>query len=245
MRCNKTRYTIVILLSLLLLGQTIAAQCPTSCKIDGVPRIKQLTNYCGPATLAAVLQCFGETTTQETVGKDVFDPVGGSTNGANMLYYARTKGYAAYTWNSSIGDVKKKLSQGAPVIVLQQNSNTDRSGHYRVLTGYDDATGKFAVMDPYYDEITEMTYAQCEKWWKPMGCWALVVVPSDKDTFTAELNDKNPVVHMDMSYALYSRGKYAEAAKEAKMALALEPHNSYSRNLLNKINRAMGAGKQR
>lgn len=247
MRCNRTAYTTVLLLSLLLLGHAIAAEIPNaSCKIDGVPRIKQLLNYCGPATVAAVLQCFGETTTQEAVGKVVYNAVGGNTNGADMLFYARSKGYAAYSWNSSIEDAKKKIASGVPIIVLQQNSEKDRSGHYRVLTGYDDATSKFSVMDPYYDSIKELTYSQCEKWWKPMGRWALLIVPKDKDTFAAELNDKNPVVHMDMSYALYTRGDYAEAHKEAKMALALEPYNGYSRDLLAKINRAMmGAGKKR
>lgn len=234
------------MLSLGLLGRAIAVQAPpSSCKIDGVPRIKQLTNYCGPATLAAVLQCLGESATQETIGQAVYNKAGGSTNGADMLYYARSKGYAAYSWNSSIEDVKRKLAAGSPVIVLQQNSALDSSGHYRVLTGYDDAKSKFSVMDPYYDSITELTYAQCDRWWKPMGRWSLVIVPAAKDTFAAELNDKNPVVHMDMSYALYVRGDYEGAQKEAKMALALEPNNDWSRNLLGKINRAMGAGKRR
>ncbi len=246
MRCNKIRYASIAMLSLLMLGRVIAAETPpASCQIDGVPRIKQLTNYCGPATVAAVLQCFGEKTTQEMVGKIVYNAAGGSTNGADMLYYARSIGYSAYSWNSSIEDVKKKIAAGAPVIVLQQNSTTDASGHYRVLTGYDDRTSKFRVMDPYYDNITEMTYAQCERLWRPMGRWSLLIVPPSKDTFAAELNDKNPVVHMDMSYALYTRGDYVGAQKEAKLALALEPNNSWSRNMLGKINRAMGAGKSR
>lgn len=245
MRCNRTYYTTVILLSLLLLGRSISAQCPTSCKIDGVPRIKQLHNFCGPATLAAVLQCLGEKTTQETVGKAVYDPIGGSTNGADMLFYARSKGYAAYSWNSSLSDAKRKLAAGCPIIVLQENSLRDTSGHYRVLTGYDDATSKFKVMDPYYDDITELTYTQCEKLWKPMGRWALLIVPTAKDTFATELGDKNPVVHMDLSYAMYSHGDYPGALKEAKLALALEPYNDYSRNMLSKINKAMGAGKKR
>jgi len=246
MRSNKTRYTILILLSLLWLSRTIAAEPPASCKIDGVPRIKQLHNYCGPATLASVMRCLGDKDiTQETVGKAVYNAVGGSTNGADMLFYARSKGYHAYSWNSSIADAKKKLAAGCPIIVLQQNSLQDTSGHYRVLTGYDDANSKFTVMDPYYDDITELTYAQCERLWKPMGRWALLIVPADKDTFAPELNDKNPVVHMDLSYALYTRGDYQAALKEAKLALALEPYNDYSRNMVTRINKAMGTGKSR
>lgn len=246
MRCKRTLSTFAaILLSFLAVGRLISAECPTSFRIDGVPRIKQNTNYCGPAVVASALQHLGETITQETVGEAVYDPVQRATNGADMLYYARSKGYAAYSWNSSLEDAKRKISAGAPILVLQRNSDTDASGHYRILTGYDDAQQKFYVMDPYYDEITELPYKQCEKWWKPMGCWALLIVPKDKDTFANELSARNPVVHMDMSYALYARGSYAEAQKEIKIALSLEPNSGYSRDLLAKINRAIGAGKKR
>lgn len=232
------------MLSIALLSPLTCGESLPVCKIDGVPRIKQLHNYCGPATMASVLQYNGEKITQEDVGKAVFDTVGNATNGADMLFYARNKGYAAYSWNSNIADVKRKLGAGAPVLVLQQNSTRDSSGHYRVLTGYDDAKSKFYVVDPYYDDITELTYSQCERLWKPMGYWALVIVPTAKDTFSTDLGDKNPVVHMDLSYAMYKHGDYTNALKEVKTALALEPSNSYARSMLSKINGAMGAGKK-
>jgi len=244
MRLKKTLSTSVfLLLSIVITGRLILAEPPNTYKIDGVPRIKQITNYCGPAALAAVLQHCGENITQQEVGKAVFDPVGRATNGADMLLYARNKGYAAYSWNSSVADAKRKIAAGAPILVLQQNSLKDTSGHYRVLTGYDDTERKFYVVDPYYDDITELAYDKCERLWKPMGYWALVVVPKDKDTFSAELNDRNPVVHMDLSFALYKQKDYTNALKEARAALALEPGNSYTISLLAKINRAMGAGK--
>lgn len=244
MRLKKTLSTFVfLLLSIAITGGLIFAEPPNTYKIEGVPRIKQITNYCGPAALAAILQHFGENTTQQEIGKAVFDPVGRATNGADMLLYARNKGYAAYSWNSSIADAKRKIAAGAPILVLQCNSVKDTSGHYRVLTGYDDAKGKFDVMDPYYDEITELSYEQCDRLWKPMGYWALLIVPKEADTFAAELNDRNPVVHMDLSFALYKQKDYSNALKEAKTALALEPGNSYTISLLAKINRAMGAGK--
>lgn len=245
MRFRKTVSTSAfILLSIGLFGRLSLGECPTTCRIDGVPRIKQLHNYCGPAALASVFQYLGETkTTQEDVGKVVFDPVGCATNGADMLLCARNKGYSAYSWNSSIADAKRKLAAGSPILALQQNSMTDVSGHYRVLTGYDDAKSKFYVMDPYYDDITELSYDKCEKLWRPMGYWGLLVVPTDKDVFAKDLNDKNPVVHMDLSYAMYKHGDYTNALKEAKLALALEPSNDYTRSILSKINKAMGAGK--
>lgn len=245
LRFKKTISTsALVLLGIALLSQLTLGESPNVCRIDGIPRIKQMQNYCGPAAMASVLQYNGEKITQQDVGKAVFDPVGGATNGADMLFYARSKGYAAYSWNSGIADAKRKLAAGAPVLVLQQNSLRDTSGHYRVLTGYDDAHSKFYVMDPYYDDITELSYERCEKLWKPMGYWALVIVPTTKDTFASDLGARNPVVHMDLSYAMYKHGDYTDALREAKTALSLEPGNDYARSMLTKINSAMGAGKK-
>ena len=229
-------------LSLLAASSATNARVPAAYKITGVPRVKQLTNYCGPAALTAVLRFLGKDITQETVGKAVYDPVGGATNGADMLLFSREQGFAAYSWNSSISDVKSKMAAGLPVVVLQQNSMTDTSGHYRVFTGYDDAAEKFYVVDPYYDAITELSYSQCEKLWKRMGYWALLVAPTAKDTFQTELGERNCVVHLDLSYANFKRKDYAVALKEAQLALAVEPGNTYAESMLKKARAMAGAG---
>ena len=234
--------SILIIMGLFLSGSLAYTEIPDNYKMDGVPRIKQLHNYCGPACVTAVMQYYGEKTTQETVGKEVYDPLSGATNGADMLFYARQKGYAAYSWNTNIEDVKKKLAEGIPVIVLQQNSAEDTSGHYRVLTGYDDNAEKFYVMDPYYDNITELKYSVCKSWWGKMGYWALMVAPTEKDKFKTELYTKNPVVHMDLAYANYKRKNYDGALAEANMALELEPGNKFAVSMLDKIQNAIGAG---
>jgi len=188
------------------------------------------------------MQHFGEKTTQEEVGKEIYDPLSGATNGADMLFYARQKGYAAYSWNTSLDDVKKKLAEGIPVIVLQQNSSEDTSGHYRILTGYDDEAEKFYVMDPYYDSITELKYSKYLKWSAKMGFWALMIAPAEKDKFKNELDEKNPVVHMDLAYANYKRKNYDGALAEANLALDLEPGNRYAVSIVDKIQNAIGAG---
>jgi predicted double-glycine peptidase len=232
---------VFVLLSLFVPSWVVDADMPSAFTIQGMQRIKQLTNYCGPATLAMVLRYYGLDVTQEEIGKIIYDRSSGATNGADMLLYSRERGFAAYSWNSSIDDVKKKLAAGFPVIVLQQNSREDISGHYRILTGYDDSTSVFSVLDPYY-EITSMSYTECEQLWRRMGHWALLIVPSAKDSFKEELDARNPVVHMDLSTAKFKRGEYREALEEAKLALSLEPHNYYAQSMVNKIQVAMGAG---
>ncbi|MCL5102793.1 MAG: C39 family peptidase [Armatimonadetes bacterium] len=234
--------TVLLTLSLLLTTSIAPADVPTTCKIDSMQRIKQITNYCGPACLAMVFQHFGRDITQEMVGKDVYDPATGATNGADMLFYARQQGFAAYSWNSSISDLKEKLAQGVPVIILQQNSREDTSGHFRVLSGYDDQAAEFYVLDPYYDNITEMKYSECDRLWKTMGYWALLIAPVEKDKFKDQLDAKNPVVHMDLAFAKYKRKKYDSALSEARTALRLEPGNTYALSMVGKIQRALAAG---
>ena len=191
------------------------------------------------------MRFYGKPITQEAIGRAIYDALSGATNGADMLYYARQVGFDAYTWNSSLADVKAKISAGIPVIVLQQNSATDVSGHYRVLTGFDDSLGQFSVMDPYYDSIKALSYDQCEKLWKTMGHWALAVMPADKDKFAAELDAKNPVVHMDLSQTLFKHRDYDKAYKEAQRALELEPGNQFALSMLGKIKGAAGQVKKR
>lgn len=215
-----------------------------SIQIQGVPRVKQMRNYCGPACLASVMRHYGAHISQETIGREVYDSDSGATNGADLLYFARRHGYSAYSWNTSIEDVKRKLSRGTPVIALQQNSLTDASGHYRVLTGCDDDRGVFLVVDPYYDEITEIGYAECRRLWETKGFWALVVVPCDQDPYRDELGIGNPVLHMDLAYALYKRGMYSEALDEANLALAIQPRNTHAMAIQGKISAAVGAGKK-
>lgn len=234
--------TALILLSLLCTGSLAPADIPSCARIKGIARVKQLRNYCGPAVLASILQFLGEKTSQEAVGKAIYDSASGATNGADMLLYARERGFAAYSWNADIDDVKDKIAQGIPVIVLQQNSFTDTSGHYRILTGYDDAARKFDVIDPYYDYITQISYADCERLWTSMGNWALLIVPAARDRFKEELGERNPVVHMDLAYANYKRREYQIALNEANLALNLEPRNSFALSMLDKIQHAIGAG---
>ena len=240
-RAKLLRTSIHILLGMFLACSLAGGQAPGAYKIDGVQRIKQLNNYCGPACMAAVMRYYGKDFTQEAIGRAMYDSSSGATHGADMLFYARKQGFAAYSWNSSISDVKRRIAAGFPIIVLQQNSLEDKSGHYRVLVGYDDAKSTFHAIDPYYDR-TKLSYSECETLWSKMGYWALLILPEDKDTFKNELGARNPVVHMDLSYAKYKRKNYKDALAEANLALALQPGNTFALSMVDKIQKAMGAG---
>ena len=82
---------------------------PARCEMT-VPYVQQIRNYCGPASLCSVLQFWGVAVDQKSIGKSVFDSSLQATNGADMLLYARGKGFSAYSWNSSVSDLKDKLA---------------------------------------------------------------------------------------------------------------------------------------
>ena len=96
MRYNKPVSTSIFLaLSLFVLSSFAGAELPNAHSVNGLVRLKQLTNFCGPACLTSVLRYYGVDTTQETVGKETYDPPTRGTNGADMLFYARSLGFAA------------------------------------------------------------------------------------------------------------------------------------------------------
>jgi ABC-type bacteriocin/lantibiotic exporter with double-glycine peptidase domain len=200
-----------------------------------------MRNFCGPAALTSVLKYWGVDTDQKTVGKAVFDTNLQATNGADMMLYARKKGFSAYSWNSSMLDLKSKLALGVPVIVLQDSAINDKSGHYRVATGFDDAAKVVYVNDPYEPENKAMDYTTFETLWQRHGYWSLLVCPTDRDWFKDELDKNNPVVHLDLAYVYYMRGDAESAERESRLALALEPYNYSAQDLLNKSTRALGA----
>jgi predicted double-glycine peptidase len=218
-------------------GETL----PTRCVLTDVPYVHQLRNFCGPAALTSVLSFWGLKTDQKTVGKAVYDSSLQATNGADMLLYARAKGFSAYSWNSSMSDLKSKLTQGIPVIVLQDSSLSDSSGHYRVATGYDDKSGVIYVNDPYEPDNKRISYSEFCKLWDRHGNWSLLVCPTDRDNFKKELDETNPVVHIDLAYIYYKHGDMDSSERESRLALSLEPANYSAKSLLAKATNSHGA----
>lgn len=241
---RKPQTLIRILLALLALSMTPAnsrEKSPRHCVVGDVPYVQQMHNYCGPASLTSVLTFWGLDIDQATIGKAVFDKSLQATNGADMILFARAKGFSAYSWNSDMGDLKAKLLTGCPVIVLQDSSITDKSGHYRVAIGYDDDKKVIYVNDPYEPDTKSISYDRFQTLWNRHGNWALLVCAKEKDQFKVELDEKNPVVHIDLAYVYFKRHDLESAERESMAALKLEPTNYCAKDLLARSTQALGA----
>jgi tetratricopeptide (TPR) repeat protein len=130
-----------------------AADLPPAAQLSGVTHIWQTWNNCGPATLAMYLSFFGQKVKQEEVGARLRpDPDDKNVNLEEMAAYARGRGLSATVRaNGDATRLRRLIAAGAPVLIetWYQDRPNDGMGHYRLLVGYDDATGHWIAYDSY------------------------------------------------------------------------------------------------
>ena len=122
-------------------------------ELTGLAHQWQTWNNCGPATLSTYLSYFGSTLNQEAVRR-ALRPNGEdkNVNPDEMAAFARSQGYRALVRvNGDADRLRALLQAGVPVLIetwLELEPN-DGMGHYRLLTGYDDARQEWIVYDSY------------------------------------------------------------------------------------------------
>ncbi len=148
--------------------------------LSGFTHMWQTWNNCGPATLAMNLSYFGSTLDQAAIGTVLRrHPDDKNVSPEELAAFAASQGYHAQVRvNGSADLMRLLLSNGVPVLIetwLEEDPN-DGMGHYRMLTGYDDAaqywigydsyvdTGLFSSLGPYRG--IRMSYAETDALWK-------------------------------------------------------------------------------
>jgi len=154
-----------VLMFLLLIGHVTANAVRTdelsSFYIYGVPYASQKYAYwCGPTSLAMVLEYWGLNVTQEEIVAHIYDPEARLTNISAMKSYPLRCGFRSEELNGSIDCLKKWIQKGCPIIVLQKLSLQDAYGHYRVVVGYDDERDLVTTFDPILGPNYNITYSE-------------------------------------------------------------------------------------
>lgn len=99
-----------------------------------------------------------------------------------MKEYPQQFGCSIEELVGSIDHLKRRVSRGFPVIVLQRFSFQNPYGHYRVVVGYDDETQKFTTLDPAIGRNYNISYTEFAALWTSgstftLTNWTLVVLP--------------------------------------------------------------------
>ncbi len=164
----------------------------------------QTWNNCGPATITTNMSFFGRTETQADAAQ-FLKPNKDDKNVSphELAAYARASGLEAIVrQGGSIDRLKALLSHNLPVLTeTWLVHDGDGLGHYRLITGYDDATGQFNTFDSLNGPNYQVSYDQFEADWRVFNHLYLVVYPADQtEVVRAIIGDEwaDPVMYERM-----------------------------------------------
>lgn len=152
---------------------------PPQAQIENVPLILQKDNFCGPAALAMVLQWSGDNAHMDDLAKQVYTPDLQGTLQTDMLSAARRHGRLALVLTRP-QDVFEEVSQGHPVIVLQNlGLSWYTRWHYAVVVGYDLQKGE-VYLNSGESQRTTLALDTFANTWARAQNWSLLVLPTSK-----------------------------------------------------------------
>lgn len=124
-----------------------------SVQLTGFTHAWQKWNNCGPATLAIYFSHFGSSLSQDELAV----ALKGNQDDKNvspeeMVAFARSQGFNAITRVHGDFDLLRMLlSNGIPAMIetWHEDEPGEGMGHYRLVTGYDEASRQLIVFDSY------------------------------------------------------------------------------------------------
>ena len=147
--------------------------------VEGVPFFPQKKYQCGPASLAAVLNYWGQDASPEQIAQAIYLPRLKGSLSLDLWRYARDQGFDARMQEGSLEDLQAHLARKQPVIAfLNLGFSFFPIGHFLVVVG----------LDP--DQQAVIAYSGTEKDkripirkflndWKKTQYWSLVITPKD------------------------------------------------------------------
>lgn len=225
-------------------SSTPAAALPPRVALSNFRHEYQRFNNCGPATLGIWLSHFGRSETQY----DLAPILKGSKDDRNvspeeLAALAGSNGFKTLVRvNGDANTLKALLAQGIPVLVENWfvPRPADASGHYRLLTGYDDTgtastrgvglsvefagnypateSGYFIAQDSYIGPNTKLPYRAWDRDWRVFNRTYLVFY---KD---AQASVVKSIVGEDMSDAVM----YASAQSAAQRDIDANTNDGYA-----------------
>ncbi|MCC6147892.1 MAG: C39 family peptidase [Anaerolineaceae bacterium] len=166
---------------------------PDKAKLPAPAYERQDWNSCGPAALAMMLHFYGWNGTQEDINVQI-KPLRAdrNVNIDELVSFVRdqTPGLRAeFRVGGSIIQIRGLLAAGFPVIIEETFYlpeeywfDDDRwSGHYQLVTGYDDASKTFITQDSFVGPNRIMTYAELDENWQAFNRAYLIVYPVEKE----------------------------------------------------------------
>jgi TPR repeat/Tetratricopeptide repeat len=174
-------------------------------------------------------------------GEDISLPISAAATdrGATMIRgieLAETLGFESYIYKSSMTDLKKRIDQGIPPIVIMPGLQTTVQ-HAMVVSGYDREENRILTYVPEPDTVGAIPESKFEQDWDQDDMIALIVVPSDMKDLLKNENLKFAESNRMCFEAegLRQYGKVNEAIKSLEKATEIDSDNAQAWSLLGGI----------
>jgi tetratricopeptide (TPR) repeat protein len=239
----------------LLLPETIAdltLPAPgNQVQLTGMSHQWQTWNNCGPATISTNMSYFGRTETQVEAAR-FLKPNSDDKNVSpyELAAYARNVGMGAIVrQGGSIDELRTFLSNNFPVLTeTWLVHDGDGLGHYRLITGFDDAEGVFITMDSLNGPDHRVSYEQLDSDWRVFNRLYVVTFPLEQSDIVStiigpdvddvvmyerlvsqaqteiEINPNDAIAHFNLGEALTRLGRHQAAVSAFDRARTLGLH---------------------
>lgn len=132
-----------------------------------------------PLVINVVAKYWGEDIVHQAGGKDRASMIDG-------ILLAESCGFGSYIYKSSIKDLKKRIDQGIPPIVIMPGIQGTVQ-HAMIVSGYNSEERRMLTYVPEPDTVGAIPEAKFEQDWEQDDMTAIIIVPSDmKDVLKNE-----------------------------------------------------------
>ena len=174
-------------------------------------------------------------------GEDFSPPLSGaaSDRGVTMIYgieLAETLGFESYIYKSSMKDLKKRIDQGIPPIVIMPGIQATVQ-HAMVVSGYNSEERRILTYVPEPDTVGAIPESKFEQDWEQDDMIAIIMIPSDMKELlkNEELKFARSNRICFEAEGLRQHEKVNEAIESLQKATVIDPDNAQAWSLLGGI----------
>jgi hypothetical protein len=174
-------------------------------------------------------------------GEDISPPTSGAASyrGVMMIHgieLAETLGFSSYIYKGSMKDLKKRIDQGIPPMVIMPGIQATVQ-HAMVVSGYDSEERRILTYVPEPDTVGAIPEPKFEQDWEQDDMITIIMIPSDMKDLLKNENLKFARSNRMCFEAegLRQQGKLSEAIESLQKAIEIDSDNAQAWSLLGGI----------
>lgn len=228
---------------------------PTKVELTEVPFFPQQKYYCGPSSLASIINYRGTPAEPEQIAQMIYVPELKGSLQIEVEAAARQFDLLPVQLDGKLESLLRELAAGNPIFVLQ-NLGLDSIPvwHYEVVVGYDLTAAEFILRSGVHARVLR-SFALFEQTWQRADYWALAIASVDTVPVSASADayldavigmeqvgrienanhayasalrrwPENLLAHTGQGNTAYAMGEFVAAEQAYRSALVIDPQKA-------------------